>query len=597
MPPSLTGRFRTAAMTCEQRMPGRAGCSKNGGLSVGIILSVGGLCVAAIMISSAAAEQPAASRSAAEKARIARTVYARISRAVGDFNRPPELELRPAGSPRPPSAAWYEPDKKIIVVDEEVFDLCDALGAGKPDAELAVVLGHELAHFYRHHDWGGDFGNHSGSALPPRLGVKDVEADADYFGGLFAYLAGYDTAEIGPRVYESIYHTYGFKDDPHSGYLPLKVREQLASEAAERVKALIPIFEAGTRLLMIGEWQKAARCFDEISKEFPGREILNNAGAARAMEASTLFVREDVAGDAPWARFNYPLMPDAHSRLGIRVMGVGEDRRARRDKLLEEALDLVTSAKAADRDYVPAVINLASIYQLRGRPDHAMPFAEDAVAMARRSGDEQLMANALIVRGIIHAALADATPGIAADEHKRARADFESAAAHNPLLAQLNLRALDTKPGDFKPIEPPAHEKDVFGVERIAGLTPEQKALVGPSAPTKKLLRYLDASHPELMIYVRDLPEARVVGAGSEGQRAFFVTTKADYRGQSAEGIKLNDTLAHIKERYGEPSRVVPWRQYMSYVYLGQAQIIFTVDHSQDPGGRVIAWTIYGTEQ
>ena len=83
------------------------------------------------------------------------------------------------------------------------------------------------------------------------------------------------------------------------GYPPLAERQEIARRSAERLHQMASVFEAGNRLLLIKKYQETARCFDYIARTFPSREILNNAGLARALEAVGLF-------SAGQLRFAYP---------------------------------------------------------------------------------------------------------------------------------------------------------------------------------------------------------------------------------------------------------------------------------------------------
>ena len=192
--------------------------------------------------------------------------------------------------------------KNAIGLEEDTYDLCVSLGADSLNA-LSFLMGHELAHYYKDHGWIGDFGSgftdlevgQEMKALRRDLSkLTEIETEADYFGGFFGYVAGYETLNAADRVLDQIYSTYGL-DENLKGYPSLSDRKIIADRSREDLKALIPVFDAGNALLLLGNYIEAAGCFDHIAKSFPSREILNNAGVARALQALNLFESGEVA--------------------------------------------------------------------------------------------------------------------------------------------------------------------------------------------------------------------------------------------------------------------------------------------------------------
>ncbi len=119
-------------------------------------------------------------------------------------------------------------------------------------------------------------------------------------------------------------------------------------------------------------YEEGLRCFDYIARKFPSREILNNAGVARALEAIDLF--EEGA-----LRFAYPFELDAQTRLrsGGKAdqYGYVETGGEQRERLLEEAVEKFEKACEKDPDYATACINLACAFGLQGESEDAIHYA------------------------------------------------------------------------------------------------------------------------------------------------------------------------------------------------------------------------------
>lgn len=188
----------------------------------------------------------------------ARRVVDDLVRAIGDGRTPPEFQLLASGSSSRMKVAWFAPGHNLLTLEERAYDLCAELG---PDSlnGLAVLLGHELAHYYKDHGWVGDFGNgfaelEVGQTLNQlrrsEEKVLELETEADIFGGFFGYVAGYNTLEAAPPLLEKLYTAYALSTQLR-GYPALPERQAIARQSAAELRGLIPAFEAGQRLLLV----------------------------------------------------------------------------------------------------------------------------------------------------------------------------------------------------------------------------------------------------------------------------------------------------------------------------------------------------------
>jgi tetratricopeptide (TPR) repeat protein len=476
--------------------------------------------------------------------------------------------------------AWYDPVSHVLGIDEQVYDLCMALGADGLPA-LAVVLGHELAHYYYDHKWAADFGN-AFADLPVgkqlgRVSQKDqvrVETEADYFGGFYGALAGYDTFRVAPRILEAIYTAYRLETNLR-GYPTLAERQAIATRSAEQLRALLPAFEAGTYLLALQQYDMATRLLDYVAQTFPSREILNNVGVARALAALDLFASTDAA-----RHFLYPFALDAETRLpSERPRGdtwPAEPVEARRQRLLQEAHDAFDKARSRDPNYATAWINLASVSDLQGEHDLAMAFAAKGLKVAQSTGEANVIGQALVVRGI-----AAANNGL----REQAQADFTAAQPYHAVLANRNLAALQSP--DILPATS-GREKIGTRLETIGGMAIDHFAVlrapdVTISLPTR------GAQHPPLTLSIKQ----REAGQGflvESGERLIvLLITRPEYGGASGRGITMGDPVTRVYDQYGEPARTVAARQGTYHVYT-QTRIMFYTDAYDTVRG----WMLYG---
>jgi tetratricopeptide (TPR) repeat protein len=325
----------------------------------------------------------------------ARQVYNQIARVSGVSGQPPRLivisESQRQADRFKRQIAWYDHAANTIGIDRKTLGLWARMKDS--GACIAVFLAHELAHFYKDHRWGGDFG----SRFPDSdIGVQvkalsaanilSYEAQADDVGGLYSYLAGYDTLSLAPAVLDNVYAEY--KLPPNlPGYPSLAARKEIAKKGAARLQILTPVFEAGTLLLALGRYEDAGRCFDRIAQTFPGGAELNNAGLSYVLEATGLFAREANAGGYPWTI-------DAQSRLEPRTApqsrgAVSETREEKIKRLTNAAEERFSEAIRRDPAYLPAILNLAFLEHLTGRRGTA----EDRIAGISTVGNESHVAH------------------------------------------------------------------------------------------------------------------------------------------------------------------------------------------------------------
>lgn len=525
-----------------------------------------------------------------------KTIYENVARAFGDGRVPPRLVVIPEGADSDLLVAWSDPGTEgaigieakntslqegYIAIEEKVYDLFTALGDDRESA-VAFLLGHELTHYYMRHGWVGDFGNsfassEMGKKMMKAATYEDVikrETEADYFGGFYGYLAGYDTLGVAPRALDLLYASYDLPDKLPT--YPSRIeRKAIAEHAESNLKKMIPVFEAGNRLLLLGKYGEAARLFEHLAHTFPSRELFNNAGVAYALEAIRLFRPGQ-------ANFAYPFEFDAETRLTgsiSKTKGIADEFAARRTSLLQRAADNFDKAIQRDKGYAVALVNLAAVNSLLGDHDTAVILANRGIEMARRSKENISLANALVTRGIAYAA---------GTSRERAMVDFAAARNMNNQAAALNLSIFQVDNFEVKPLP----GKEIAGEQREAiGGVSARDTFVKDKSVTSFSLLGVDKRQAALNVHARqreDLEDTLIVIAG---KLIRVIATKKGYAGTTARGVRIGGLLTEVRRKYGDPARVVTSRQGDYYVYQ-KGEIIFVAD--QD--GKVTGWLIFALQ-
>ena len=208
-----------------------------------------------------------------------REIYLKLVNSIGNkFDLPPELYLLDSNK-----KVAYINDEGIFIERKLIQLFCD-----KPsfEANIAYILGHELAHFYLEHNWmknsGLGYSNSLGSFIDEKAYSKEqrkiAESQADLFGGFYGQIAGYSVLESAQETLKTLYHDYQIPEEI-KGYPSLNERYQIIESNLEKAKNLSHLFHFGNVLLSTGYLAQAKDCFEIILKnKFTSREIYNNLG-------------------------------------------------------------------------------------------------------------------------------------------------------------------------------------------------------------------------------------------------------------------------------------------------------------------------------
>ncbi|THH39777.1 M48 family metalloprotease [Neolewinella litorea] len=510
---------------------------------------------------------PGATMHGPDKEATARAVFDRLVDAWGESSRPaPYFTLTAARR----SGARVEGN--LIVLEEAAYDLCMSFGA-EADYALATVLAHELIHYYAGHARGG-----SGIGLLADPGPDDREAEADYRGGFLAYLAGYPTSNVMPRVLEGLYNAYGLPDTL-TDYPTLNERKALADRTYRELQELIEVFEMAVALTALDRYGEAAPYYDHLLQSFPSREIYNNAGVVYARAALPLFQPTTL-------RYVYPIELDLRTRLDGQTRSLTTDR-ATREAYLHTARRYFERARLLDPAYAPAVLNLGSTHALLA----ASLLESDPDSLQRElAADRQLEAT---LRAREAARMGNPTTadharvllGILAAERRDSLAAEALLAGENPLAVE-NRTVLRT---GHVPPRTAARQAERFIIPETVGGQGLADMRLAPEIEGSAR-RIENGSYP--LRLVRRQPPAETVSvlhhSAADGEEELLLAwVQPGYVGTTALEIGCGQPRSRVIEEYGSPGYSIATAGGEVLVYTDH-QLAFCLRN-----GAVASWFLY----
>lgn len=158
---------------------------------------------------------------------VAQVVFNRLMDARGDFGLPrPQLKFVKD------TTELARISGQTIFFGAKAYQVCRSFGPDSLNA-LAALLSHELIHYNGGHSWEHEFSRaFAGTNLSKEIkdGWLADEVQADLWGGLLAFPAGYHVQKVLPAFFPKLYESYGL-DSTISGYPKLQERIQLAQKS------------------------------------------------------------------------------------------------------------------------------------------------------------------------------------------------------------------------------------------------------------------------------------------------------------------------------------------------------------------------------
>ena len=277
-------------------------------------------------------------------------------------------------------ASYIANPEPIIKVDLALYKLCQTFGKDSLNA-LAVVLSHELTHYYNDHTFCSDyaFANFKSNAqLQSKIGQAsynariEKESEADIKGFFYAAAAGFQPHGLQGLLIGKVYAAYKLADI-QKGYPTKQERIDIADNAEKKAVQLFEFFKNGLIALENKQYDQAIEFFNKANSQVPFRENWNNIGVAKARKALSLKVNSKAEVDNP-IRFLYPLEVENKSRLLNERTRSIDDTSDEIEELLNEAQSAFEKAIQLDPSFHKSRINLACVFDLLDK--HTSAIAE-----------------------------------------------------------------------------------------------------------------------------------------------------------------------------------------------------------------------------
>lgn len=494
-------------------------------------------------------------------------------------NRPEPRLTMPAGNKSRRIAEFTSLPVPELIVDEKLYDICRKFG---PDstAALAVIIGHELTHYYnRHTEWMGFAQMAANKNVSPTsaLQSRSYEIQADMQGLYQAHIAGYDAFKIATPLYLAIYQSYQLSEVV-AGYPSRKERLALLANQISRAKKLAFTFDTGTFLLLRQDYSRAEGCFNFIATEIPAQEVLTNLGLCQVWQATDLMTLSNMP-------FRYPFELAIRSRLN--PTAVRGNNAEQKEELLQNAAENFRKAWQLDPGYETAGINLAATQSLLNRNGTALETLNELEKVLTKD-KRKLSANARLMRGIILTKMGD---------YNAAKPDFEQSDGAFEIL--YNRALFDWYTTSFAKDDPIATEKLKNWVSSYSrpkqpdkAATPETKAgdMSLPFSSTIAFDESFNLPHP-------DLVRAQ---SGQANKLHYFTIHCSDRTYQVIQvlpenttallqkGLKNGSRKADFLVAYGPPDRMVSLSGNGT-VYAYDRNRLFVVIRD----GIISSWMLY----
>lgn len=549
---------------------------------------------------------------------MANTVVSDILRGLGktDISNP---QVKIINSDRDVA---YTSKNGGIHVSTKLIDLCRSFGKDSLSA-LSVVLAHELGHYFKDHFFCRDFGYAYGEtewgqdvaeSFDEIFETGYFETQADEFGLFFSFVSGYEPFEVAAEVLEMVYEEFDLPEEL-KGYPSKTARMEQVELARENVEKLIPLFEVGNFMSLLGSLEIAASngsilknaslCYEHIiDQKITTSELYNNLGVNYINMALAEIEVEEFG-------FALPTELDFNSRLYAVLetgsgKGWGDDGDDWGDVLdyanselvqsyLDQAIAYFDEAIMVGEDYIPAYNNLATAYILIEEYDEAwvkarkarklakeydhkiayrnsldvlaiIAFFNDEIDDANEYWDEAISMDSRIARHnqLVHQDFGILTDGASVDAQTHASETFDASVFKRPEysdLEKVNGQSLFDIGQEFiydgKPM-------DTWQLK-------DQKAMVGTT----------EYNGEEFFIFA-EMDRNRILDS------YFFYFVDGNSNQTTSLNINNGQSAAEVESAYGAPASVISSNTHDYWVFVSK-NVIFKINRDQQVDG----WILY----
>ncbi|MEM7374514.1 MAG: hypothetical protein AAF587_38335 [Bacteroidota bacterium] len=268
----------------------------------------------------------------------------------------PTIEIVGIGAYGKP--AEYDVNGQRILLDPKTYQLCLSLPNLGEEA-LAFLIAHELIHSYQHSSFDykslGFFVETTSIkdwAKQDQIRRKKMETQADIWGAILCYMAGYQVEQSIPAFIDELYEAFDLaEEDP--GYDSKTERLAIAKRAQKEVRKSIQIFEMANYLSVLQRHDKDTILYRYLTDQFRSAEFYNNLGISYLRLALPKL-------DEPYRSLPYPFLMDTETRLKQAISKQKFDI-GRMIRVGISQFDLIPDLNP---DYDPAYLNRAIGYHM-----------------------------------------------------------------------------------------------------------------------------------------------------------------------------------------------------------------------------------------
>lgn len=494
--------------------------------------------------------------------------YQTIAKSFGSDKKTPKLTIVNNDKIVAQYINGVEPS---IQISKKAIAVCKSMKKDSSNA-LAVILSHELAHYYLNHaDCSKYF---AGNSIVLNNSSVLNEAEADRIGLIQTLKTGYSSTKIYQTLLDNIYTKFNLNENL-KGYLSLEKRKEQAAQIALEAEDHYRIFIAANFLTTTKNYVPAFIIYDYLTAKYAFKENYNNAGVARLLSAIELLL-ENQPEKMP---FILPVELDAFSRLSYSVerSGTATDNSKYSKQLLTEATDKFAKAILLDKKYAFAYLNMACANILLDNPDAALGNIKDLELNGVKNMDSYTVK-----------AIAFYSKG----DKKNAMSNFELAKKYNAANSDYNLKLMKSKDSflNFLPDFSGFIDKYFGDKKPVLTLTNLQNETKQFGMQDIKLPAYdrsiQISSKPNIEVSYTETKNYDAIKITTPTNDYFLLKTTPYTLFKSAKGIKNGDATSTLIKTYQQPKLITAAGNFN---YLQYDNIIFTENYKS----VICDWMLY----